>query len=134
MASLRFCQECNNLLYPKADKVHSVLLYACHRCNYNEETLNNCVYRNDLKRETKENAGATQDLASDPTLPRSNVPCIKCGNEETVFFQDQSKRDKTRMILFHVCTRLSRCHETFQDPTALRKKGEDDMEEDMNVL
>ena len=26
---IRFCQECNNMLYPKEDKENRVLLYAC---------------------------------------------------------------------------------------------------------
>ena len=26
---IRFCQECNNMLYPKEDKSNKVLLYAC---------------------------------------------------------------------------------------------------------
>ena len=26
---IRFCQECNNMLYPKEDKANRVLLYAC---------------------------------------------------------------------------------------------------------
>ena len=26
---IRFCQECNNMLYPKEDKQNRVLLYAC---------------------------------------------------------------------------------------------------------
>ena len=26
---IRFCQECNNMLYPREDKQNRVLLYAC---------------------------------------------------------------------------------------------------------
>ena len=26
---IRFCQECNNMLYPREDKHNRVLLYAC---------------------------------------------------------------------------------------------------------
>ena len=60
----------------------------------------------------------------------SNISCPKCGHEEygkvaaslcsinplfsAVFFQDQSKRKETRMILFYVCVK---CDCIFKDPT-----------------
>ncbi|SCZ96318.1 BZ3500_MvSof-1268-A1-R1_Chr8-2g10114 [Microbotryum saponariae] len=66
MASISFCGECNNLLYPKEDKVSHVLMYACRNCHYKEETTNPCVYKHDL-----ETAGVTQDLQTDPTLTAS---------------------------------------------------------------
>jgi DNA-directed RNA polymerase subunit M/transcription elongation factor TFIIS len=64
LTNLRFCPDCNSalvlpangdcnaraidLLYPKVDKVHHVLQYACRSCPHEEETPNPCVYRNDL--------------------------------------------------------------------------------------
>lgn len=47
-ASLHFCSECNNLLYPKADSDRRVMVYACRICAYDEIGENQCVYRNDL--------------------------------------------------------------------------------------
>lgn len=52
-ASLHFCSECNNLLYPKADPERRVMLYACRICTYDEIGDNQCVYRNDLLTVTK---------------------------------------------------------------------------------
>ncbi|KAI9603513.1 hypothetical protein KEM48_000927 [Puccinia striiformis f. sp. tritici PST-130] len=76
MSSLKFCRDCANLLYPRADKVHKVLTYACRNCVYFEEAAQTeeergekwLVYRNDLMAESKESAGVTQDLHTDPTL------------------------------------------------------------------
>ncbi|PLW47792.1 hypothetical protein PCASD_04346 [Puccinia coronata f. sp. avenae] len=76
MSSLRFCRDCANLLYPRADKVHKVLTFACRNCDYFEEAARTdeergdkwLVYRNDLMAESKESAGVTQDLHTDPTL------------------------------------------------------------------
>ena len=62
------------------------------------------------------------------------MSCPSCGNDEyvyvprsvtnfasiiycifsAVYFQDQSKRKETRMILFFVCTK---CNHSFTDPT-----------------
>ncbi|KDE03774.1 DNA-directed RNA polymerase II subunit RPB9 [Microbotryum lychnidis-dioicae p1A1 Lamole] len=118
MASISFCGECNNLLYPKEDKVSHVLMYACRNCHYKEETTNPCVYKHDLLVVSKETAGVTQDLQTDPTLPRSNIECPRCQHKEAVFFQGQAKRTDTKMTLFFVCTN---CHKTFQDPILNRR-------------
>lgn len=52
-ASLHFCQECNNLLYPKADTQRRMMVYGCRICQYDEIVDNKCVYRNDLLTVTK---------------------------------------------------------------------------------
>ncbi|KAJ7474832.1 hypothetical protein FB451DRAFT_276592 [Mycena latifolia] len=114
MASLHFCSECNNLLYPKADQQRRIMVYACRICTYDELGENKCVYRNDLLTVTKEQVGVTTDLGTDPTLAHSNIPCPKCGHEDAVLYQDQSKRKETRMILFYVCVK---CNHSFTDPS-----------------
>ncbi|KAI0088388.1 hypothetical protein BDY19DRAFT_950642 [Irpex rosettiformis] len=114
MASLHFCSECNNLLYPKADPERRVMLYACRICTYDEIGENQCVYRNDLLTVTKEKVGVTHDLGTDTTLAHAQMVCPSCGNDDAVYFQDQSKRKQTRMILFYVCTK---CSHNFTDPT-----------------
>ncbi|KAF8529139.1 hypothetical protein BU17DRAFT_37149, partial [Hysterangium stoloniferum] len=112
-ASLHFCSECNNLLYPRADPARRILVYACRICQYDEIGQNMCVYRNDLVTVTKEQAGVTHDLGVDPTLPHSNMTCPVCQHDDSVFYQDQSKRKETRMILFYVCCK---CGHNFMDP------------------
>ncbi|BGO96162.1 DNA-directed RNA polymerase II core subunit rpb9 [Rhodotorula toruloides] len=132
MADIQFCKECSNLLYPKPprtptrpsaithceDKIHHVLLYSCRNCPYQEETHNPCVYKHDLIVIAKETAGVTQDLDTDPTLPRSNIECPRCGHHESVFFGDQGRRAQTSMTLFYNCTK------TFQDPALLKRRKE----------
>ncbi|TIC21115.1 cytochrome b5 [Wallemia mellicola] len=100
--SLKFCQNCNNLLYPREDRERRTLLFACRNCNFEESAVEARVYRNDLMRQSKEEAGVTQDLGKDPTLPRTNIECPKCLSSQSVFFQDQSKRTETRMTLFYM--------------------------------
>ncbi|KAJ7064822.1 hypothetical protein C8F01DRAFT_1128324 [Mycena amicta] len=115
MSNLSFCSECNNLLYPKADPQRRIMVYACRICPYEEDGGNRArVYRNDLLTVTKEQVGVTTDLGTDPTLAHSNIACPNCGNEDAVFYQDQSKRKETRMILFFVCVK---CNHNFTDPS-----------------
>ncbi|KAJ3799478.1 hypothetical protein GGU11DRAFT_679371 [Lentinula aff. detonsa] len=109
-ASLQFCSECNNLLYPKADPHRRIMVFACRICQYEEASESKCVYRNDLLTVTKEQVGVTTDLGSDPTL----ACFLSIDGEIAVLFQDQSKRKETRMILFFVC---SKCNHSFTDPT-----------------
>lgn len=44
----------------------------------------------------REQPGETQDLDTDPTLPRSSISCPHCAHDEAVFYQDQSKRFEVR--------------------------------------
>jgi len=114
---MKFCSECNNLLYSRCDVERRMLLYACRRCGTDEPgDVTQVVYRNDMQRRTKEQAGIVQDLQNDTTLPHSEIVCPNpsgCGHTDAVYFQDQSKRKHTRMILFYVCTK---CNYTFGDP------------------
>lgn len=92
------------ILHSQEDRERRVLLFACRNCNFEEAAVEARVYRNDLMTQSKEEAGVTQDLGKDPTLPRTSIECPKCTTNQVVFFQDQSKRTETRMTLFFVCT------------------------------
>ncbi|CAL9097944.1 unnamed protein product [Musa textilis] len=78
----------NNILYPKEDREQKILLYACRNCDHQEVADNNCVYRNEIHHSVGERTQVLQDVAADPTLPRTkSVRCAVCGHPEAVFFQ-----------------------------------------------
>ncbi|OAP06559.1 NRPE9A [Arabidopsis thaliana] len=88
MSTMKFCRECNNILYPKEDKEQKILLYACRNCDHQEVADNSCVYRNEVHHSVSERTQILTDVASDPTLPRTKaVRCSKCQHREAVFFQ-----------------------------------------------
>lgn len=102
---IRFCQECNNMLYPKEDKENRILLYACRNCDYQQEADNSCIYVNKITHEVDELTQIIADVSQDPTLPRTeDHPCQKCGHKEAVFFQSNSARAEDAMRLYYVCT------------------------------
>ncbi|PIA16942.1 DNA-directed RNA polymerase II subunit RPB9 [Coemansia reversa NRRL 1564] len=104
MSSIKFCQDCSNMLYPRVDQVHRRLMYACRNCNYEEEAQNNCVFRHGVLHVPSEKTMMVTDLGSDPTLPRTTeVPCPKCSGLLAVYFQSQSRHSETRMTLYYVC-------------------------------
>ncbi|KAI1144272.1 DNA-directed RNA polymerase-like protein II subunit rpb9 [Hypoxylon sp. FL0543] len=101
--TFRFCSECSNMLYPKEDEDAHKLMFTCRTCQYTEEATSSCVFRNVMNNAAGETAGVTQDVGSDPTLPRSNKTCPVCKHEEAVFFQSQQRSAETGMKLFYVC-------------------------------
>ncbi|KAJ2007077.1 DNA-directed RNA polymerase II core subunit rpb9 [Coemansia thaxteri] len=104
MASLKFCSDCSNMLYPREDRIGRRLLLACRNCDHQEEADNCCVYRHEVTHIPSEQTMVIADLSSDPTLPRTEeVPCPKCDRQLAVYFQSQSRHPDTRMILYYVC-------------------------------
>jgi len=93
MSTMKFCRECNNILYPKEDRENKILLYACRNCDHQEIAENNCVYRNEIHHAAGERTQILQDVASDPTLPRTKtVRCVVCNHGEAVFFQLEERK------------------------------------------
>ncbi|KAF2003142.1 hypothetical protein P154DRAFT_111380 [Amniculicola lignicola CBS 123094] len=100
----RFCSECSNLLFPKEDKENHKLLFACRTCAFTEDAPSSCVMRHEIASSVGDTAGITQDVATDPTLPRTQQPCPACGENEAVFFQSQQRTADTGMRLYYVCS------------------------------
>ncbi|KAJ6429636.1 hypothetical protein OIU84_021106 [Salix udensis] len=89
MSTMKFCRECNNILYPREDRDQKILLYACRNCDHQEIADDNCVYRNEVHHSVAERTQVLQDVAADPTLPRTKaVTCTVCKHPEAVFFQE----------------------------------------------
>ncbi|XP_065185269.1 DNA-directed RNA polymerase II subunit RPB9-like [Sycon ciliatum] len=113
---IKFCQECNNMLYPKEDKERKTLLYSCRNCDYYQEADNNCIYVNRIEHEVDELTQIIADVVADPTLPRTtDHECPKCHHKEAVFFQSQSRRSEDGMKLYYVCTSPNCGHKWIQD-------------------
>ncbi|KYQ93563.1 RNA polymerase II core subunit [Tieghemostelium lacteum] len=99
---MNFCSECNNMLYPKSDKDSQTLILACRICDHKEDAPSNCVYVNEIKHSVIERTHVSQDIASDPTLPRTKAAkCPSCGGREAAFFRSMTAT--TGMTLFYVC-------------------------------
>ena len=60
----------------------------CFLLSSQEVADNNCVYRNEITHDVGERTQVLQDVAADPTLPRTKtVRCAVCNHPEAVFFQ-----------------------------------------------
>ncbi|GAB4843028.1 hypothetical protein Ancab_013005 [Ancistrocladus abbreviatus] len=105
MTTFKFCPEwfafsvaCFSSLTPsgittmcavrRENRQQKILLYACHNCDHEEVADSNCVYRNEVEHSVNEFTQFLQDVAADPTLPRTkSIQCVKCNHGEAVFFQ-----------------------------------------------
>lgn len=68
------------MLYPKEDRNNNKLMFACRTCQFSEEAISSCVFRNNLYNTVGETAGVTQDVGSDPTVGFPGF-CTLCGEE-----------------------------------------------------
>jgi DNA-directed RNA polymerase II subunit RPB9 len=127
---IRFCSECNNLLYPKENKRERKLYFSCRNCDHQEEAHVNCVYQSARQstsyhhsdggpeHNAKTFSSALNDLASDPTLPRTTRICPKCGNRQAVYFQARERDRDTAMTLNYLCCNPS-CHYVWTDTSGV---------------
>ncbi|KAJ2266182.1 DNA-directed RNA polymerase II core subunit rpb9, partial [Coemansia sp. RSA 2524] len=48
MASIKFCHECSNMLYPRVNPEFRQLMFACRNCSFEEIADNSCVFRHEV--------------------------------------------------------------------------------------
>lgn len=99
---MKFCKECNNMLYIGIDAEDSnKLTYYCRNCGTVDDTTateGHCVLNTQLKKgEQKFYHIINQYTKMDPTLPRINN--IKCPNESCITNSTGSdKKEKPEII------------------------------------
>ena len=99
---MKFCQQCQNMLYIGIDAENSNnLTYYCRHCGAIDElttTEGHCVLNTQLKQgEQKFNHIINKYTKLDPTLPR--IHTMKCPNESCITnSNDKDKKEKTEII------------------------------------
>ena len=102
---IKFCRECNNMLYPSANTMGTGLVYKCRMCHgVEQDARHNCIYVHRITHGSDDLVGVNRDLASDPTLSRADKICPECNATSAVCFQAQTHREKSNMELYYVCT------------------------------
>ncbi|SOS76129.1 DNA-directed RNA polymerase 2, putative [Plasmodium sp. gorilla clade G1] len=143
MAEVRFCEECNNILYAKSDRKSKKLIYVCRSCEYislkpNEN--NNIVARINYNYDRKEDIYIHPETKNDPALGRvRDWVCKQCGNNEAVFLQLAEKISYNPMALIYVCTN-KHCHywekeaQQINDDNYFNSEKSSDISEDQDLL
>ena len=101
--SLHFCQECNNLLYPKADSQRRIIVYSCRICPYTEivTTDDLLVYRNDLLRVTQCAFVPVNDDSFLLTIHQENKLELRTTLEQMLLWYVTSFTDMINLMLFN---------------------------------
>ncbi|TMW66008.1 hypothetical protein Poli38472_003773 [Pythium oligandrum] len=104
-AGMRFCKECNNMLYPSQDRDARRLAFRCRNCGQAEEVEENCIYVNELVKDTRVQLDVLPaDVIEDPTLQRDyDVVCPNCANNGAVFIRSQDGVKQSTLQLIWVC-------------------------------
>ncbi|KAI5189686.1 DNA-directed RNA polymerase II subunit RPB9 [Nematocida minor] len=103
----QFCRECNNMLYPKEDKLEKMLYLACRNCEHFEEAITPTVYTAEYKKSTGKVAMemAAKEIASDPTLKRISKECSRCNHGVHAVFQPKDNREDEPLSVNYACCR-----------------------------
>ncbi|PKU75780.1 DNA-directed RNA polymerases II, IV and V subunit 9A [Dendrobium catenatum] len=102
MNPVKFCPECNNLLYPFEYRELRTFCFFCPTC-YHQETIHLSMY---------EQPQVLQDAYANRTLPRAwGVECPVCHYPEVVFFLTKTRE---AMALTFACCRQS-CGRNFKE-------------------
>ena len=115
-ASLFFCEQCRNILYPITDGIHArELRWSCRACGNIEEHEAQLVYSLDLGRDSG-GTRAMQELAMfafDPTVPIDTTrPCRNCGKTGLAWFVNPMEQPVEDMSLYFAC---KHCKEVWKD-------------------
>ncbi|CAH0480590.1 unnamed protein product [Peronospora belbahrii] len=102
---MRFCRECNNMLYPSQDREIRRLVFRCRNCGQAEDVEENCIYVNELVKDTRVQLDVLPgDVIDDPTLQRDfDVTCPACGHNGAVFIRSQDGVKQSTLALIWVC-------------------------------
>jgi DNA-directed RNA polymerase II subunit RPB9 len=106
--TMRFCNVCNNLLYPRENKKDSTLEYMCKSspCTYVlKEVKGSCVFRNEIVKDMSTRLETVlSDVNKDPTMDRTKeFVCANCGHKECVMFLAEQTPKATALQLIYVC-------------------------------
>ena len=105
---MRFCNSCNNMLYPVEDKEEHKLKFKCNYCNHYEiveenNEIQNTVYINEIKLSHVRKA-IDPSIVNDPTYSRTTtISCTKCENNEAIYFHDFTQENAGMKLVFVCC-------------------------------
>lgn len=110
---MRFCETCDNMLYPSENKEKEQLQFECKICKQYYQSGepskdNNLVYRNEVKLAQK-NIIIDPGIIDDPTYSRikGKVKCPKCGFDEVIYFQSPNINDPGMRFIFMCCNKTN---------------------------
>ena len=103
--TIKFCEDCNNMLFPLCED--NFLQYKCRtpRCNYafrvtNQNPGSNRVSVREFHKE--KHLIIDPEFCFDPTMPREIVNCMKCGSDKACYMISTDMED-TKIQKIFIC-------------------------------
>ena len=94
MTEIKFCDNCNNLLFLYSDDEKNKLYLGCKLCETTKEfNQPKCIFNNNYNIDIQEIINHNKFLSEDITLPIINDKKIKCPNQNCSSLQ----KDKTNI-------------------------------------
>ena len=115
---MEFCPKCGSRLLPKKEKLNkkTPLIFACPKCGYKKQALNNKVAPKVAKvmqpNPQKLVAVIGKEEQKLRTLPTVRIECPKCGNNLVYAWQVQTRGADESSTQFFRCTK---CGYTFRE-------------------
>jgi len=91
---MMFCPKCHLLLYPKNGKM------VCRKCGYETEGVESHVIVEEHREKEISVLGKEEEA-----LPKTNVTCPKCGNNEAYWILRQTRSADEPETRIYTCTR-----------------------------
>ena len=108
--SIRFCEDCGNMLTPTENQDKEKLRYICNMCKSpgiekENSKENNIVYRNEVKLGQTE-VKINTSIINDPTYARTfELQCPKCNYNEAICFQNPNINDAGMKFIYVCCNK-----------------------------
>eukprot|EP00002_Diphylleia_rotans_P033111 TRINITY_DN700_c0_g1_i2.p1 TRINITY_DN700_c0_g1~~TRINITY_DN700_c0_g1_i2.p1 ORF type:complete len:139 (-),score=29.02 TRINITY_DN700_c0_g1_i2:224-640(-) len=114
--SIRFCDECNNILLPRITNSDTIpkLQYECRVCVSSQEPQSTLIVRKFYKEEKESGYRFSRDMIHDPSLPSVPQKCHQCDAEDAVSVQ--ARRLGRKDLGLAVCFICKSCLNCWLDP------------------
>ncbi|MEM5831700.1 MAG: transcription factor S [Candidatus Aenigmatarchaeota archaeon] len=103
---MRTCQKCGTVLIPVRKKGKTFLY--CRKCekNYSIDKKEQITIKTKVRKEFEEAVVVTKK-DKEKNLPKTNVVCPKCGNQEAYYYVQQTRSADEPPTIFYICTKCN---------------------------
>ena len=91
-----FCPKCKALMYPSGDNIE------CKKCGYKKKKSGSNVV---VEKQDKKEVTVIEDKNKTNILPKTKIPCPKCGHNEAYWIIRQMRSSDEPESRFYTCVK-----------------------------
>ncbi|MEM5820974.1 MAG: transcription factor S [Candidatus Aenigmatarchaeota archaeon] len=108
---MKTCPKCGSILIPKREK--GKVVFYCRKCDKSYNFDKDVKLESKFK-ESKEEATVIGKSEQEKKLPKTNVICPKCGNNEAYYYVQQTRAADEPPTVFYICTKCNYSWRSFE--------------------